>query len=50
MINKFQSFYICMRNNELLMFWVFRYLFKYFFDLKQNIEIVIKVIKEVIDL
>lgn len=50
MINKLLSFYICMRNNELSMLRVFRYSFKHLFDLKQNIETAIKVIKEAIDL
>lgn len=50
MINKFQSFYLCMRNNELSMLRVFRYSFKHLFDLKQNKETAIKVIKEAIDL
>lgn len=50
MINKLQSFYICMRNNELSMLRVFRYSFKHLFDLKQNKETAIKVIKEAIDL
>lgn len=53
MIYKLQSFYLCMRNNELSMLRVFSYgthLFKHLFDLKQNKETAIKVIKEAIDL
>lgn len=47
MINKLQSFYLCMRNNELSML---RHSIKHLFDLKQNKETAIKVIKEAIDL